>query len=91
MGGATASKDGATYVSVADPFALQHDARLQPDWSSSCSGGSGHISLFDDETQAPWSRARRRLRPVVVGGGDGGLADCDGGPAIGSGGTPGQR
>ena len=88
MGGATASKDGATYVAVSDPFFRQHDARLQPGWSSSCSGGSGQISLFDDETQAP-GPARGVVYDVVVGSGDGGVTACDGGPAV-DGGTPGQ-
>ena len=84
MGGSQASKDGATYVSVADPFALQHDARLQPDWSSSCMGGSGHISLFDDEISGSAPPARAVVYDVVVGAGDGG-ATTDGG--CGEGGT----
>jgi hypothetical protein len=71
MGGAVASKDGATYVAVADPFALQHDARFQPDWSSTCNGGSGHISLYDDESNTP-RPARAVVYDVVVGGGDAG-------------------
>ncbi len=52
MGGAAASKDKATYVSVADPFYRQHDARFQKSWASTCAGrsGGGQISLFDDET-----------------------------------------
>jgi hypothetical protein len=49
MGGASYSKDDATYVTPADPFYRQHDARLQPGWSKAC-GGRGAISLFDDET-----------------------------------------
>ncbi len=71
MGGAQASKDGATYVSVADPFAEQHDARFQPDWSAGCGGGSGHISLFDDESYLP-NPARAVVYDVVVGGPDAG-------------------
>jgi Arylsulfotransferase (ASST) len=78
MGGSPASKDGATYVSVADPFALQHDARLQPDWSSACNGGSGHISLFDDEIVGASLPARAVVYDVVTGAGDGGIA-TDGG------------
>ncbi len=71
MGGSVSKKDGAAFVSVADPFALQHDARLQPDWSPACAGGSGHISLFDDESYS--SRpARAVVYDVVVGAGDGG-------------------
>jgi arylsulfotransferase ASST len=50
MGGATYTKDDATYVPVADPFHRQHDARFQPSWTPTSSGGSGQISLFDDET-----------------------------------------
>jgi hypothetical protein len=77
MGGATASKDGATYVSVADPFALQHDARLQTGWSSTCNGGSGQISLFDDETAGGSKPSRAVLYDVVVGG-DAGVELQDG-------------
>jgi uncharacterized protein YndB with AHSA1/START domain len=86
MGGAVASKDGATYVSVADPFALQHDARFQPDWSPTCSGGSGTITLFDDETYA--SRPARAVAyDVVVGGADGGSAATNGCGDAGTAGT----
>ena len=89
MGGATASLDNATYVSVADPFFRQHDARFQPGWSPSCNGGTGEISLFDDETQKP-GPARSVVYTVVVGGADGGGAtSCDGGAAI-DGGAAGQ-
>lgn len=87
MGGAVASKDGATYVSVADPFAQQHDARFQPDWSPACNGGSGHISMFDDQSYS--SRAARAVvYDVVVGGADGGTSDgCGDGGASGPAGT----
>jgi hypothetical protein len=53
MGGVDTSMDHdhATYVPVEDPFFRQHDARLLPGWNETCSGGSGQISLFDDETQ----------------------------------------
>jgi hypothetical protein len=78
MGGAPASKDGATYVAVPDAFALQHDARFQPDWVATCNGGSGHISLFDDEVPGGPSPARAVVYDVVVGAGDGG-AGADGG------------
>ena len=88
MGGATASLDDAAYVAVSDPFFRQHDARLQPGWSPSCNGGRGQISLFDDETEAS-GPARGVVYDVVVGGSDGGAADCDGGTAV-DGGTPGQ-
>ncbi|HEY1695996.1 MAG TPA: arylsulfotransferase family protein [Polyangiaceae bacterium] len=86
MGGASASKDGATYVSVADPFALQHDARLQPDWSPEC-GGSGQISLFDDEVPGLPAAARAVVYDVAVGAGDGGSLGDGGCPDGGT--TPG--
>ncbi|HEY3816147.1 MAG TPA: aryl-sulfate sulfotransferase [Polyangiaceae bacterium] len=88
MGGATASKDGASYVAVADPFFRQHDARLQPGWSSDCNGGSGQISLFDDESSKP-GPARGVVYDVVVGGADAGAAGCDGGASLDAG-APGQ-
>jgi hypothetical protein len=88
MGGRAASKDNATYVSVADPFFRQHDARLLPGWSSSCNGGSGQVSLFDDESQEP-GPARGVVYDVVVGGEDGGAGGCDGGSVV-DGGTAGQ-
>jgi hypothetical protein len=86
MGGKSYSIDGATYVPVADPFHRQHDARLQPGWTSTCSGagGSGQISVFDDETAEP-GPARAVVYDVNVaapeasdGGvrGDGGSGDC---------------
>jgi|HubBroStandDraft_2_1064218.scaffolds.fasta_scaffold38306_2 hypothetical protein len=76
LGGAEYTKDNATYVTVSDPFYRQHDARLQPGWSASCSGGSGQISMFDDETAAP-GPARAVVYDVSVGAGDGGSAgDC---------------
>jgi hypothetical protein len=78
MGGATYSKDNATYVGVADPFYRQHDARLLPGWNSTCSGGSGQISLFDDETEKP-GPARAMVYDVNVGEREGGAAGCDGG------------
>jgi len=81
MGGATASKDGATYVSVADPFFRQHDARLVKGWQPACHGGSGQVSLFDDET-GEVGPARAVTYDVVVGGGD--SAGCGGGAGGGS-------
>jgi hypothetical protein len=87
MGGPAYTKDNAAYVSVADPFFRQHDARLQPGWSSTCTGGRGQISLFDDETfeSAP---ARAVVYDVVVGGTDGGSSGCDAGEAdVGTPGT----
>jgi arylsulfotransferase ASST len=86
MGGSTYTKDDAGYVAVADPFYRQHDARLQPGWSSACSGGRGQISLFDDQSfeSAP---ARAVVYDVLVGSGDGGTSGCDGGEM--DGGSPG--
>jgi hypothetical protein len=85
MGGVNSSLDNATYVAVADPFFRQHDARLQPGWSPTCNGGSGQISMFDDESQKP-GPARGVVYDVVVGAPDAGGAACD----AGGGGTPGQ-
>jgi hypothetical protein len=79
MGGATYTKDKATYVPVADPFFRQHDARLQPGWSEAC-GGKGQISLFDDHSapvrtiQSPPSRAVVYDVNVGAGGGSCGSA-----------------
>ncbi len=75
LGGSTFTKDGAPYIPVADPFYRQHDARLQPGWST-C--GGGQISVFDDESDEP-GPARAVLYDVVLGlGGDGGApAGCD--------------
>ena len=84
MGGAQASMDGATYVAVADPFALQHDARFQPDWSSTCNGGSGHISLFDDEVPGGSLPARAVVYDVSAGDTDGGCSDAGSGTGTGS-------
>jgi hypothetical protein len=76
MGGAAASKDHAVYVRVPDPFFRQHDARLRPGWSQSCSGWSGQISLFDDQSDHQAS-ARGLVLDVVVGAADGGsTGDC---------------
>ncbi len=75
MGGARYTKDGATYVPVADSFHRQHDARLQPAWKGNCYGGKGQISVFDDETSEDAS-ARAVIYDVEIGAGDGGAADC---------------
>jgi hypothetical protein len=75
MGGATYSKDHATYVPVADPFFRQHDARLQPGWSAACHGGTGQVSVFDDETDKP-APARAALYDVVVGADSGTTGSC---------------
>jgi hypothetical protein len=78
MGGPDASLDNAAYVSVPDAFHQQHDARLLPGWSASCNGGTGQVSVFDDESYEN-GPARGVLYDVVVGGGDAGTAGCDGG------------
>jgi arylsulfotransferase ASST len=76
MGGPSYTKDDAAYVSVDDGgvYHQQHDARLQPGWSPTCSGGNGQISLFDDESNQT-NPARGLVLDVVVGA-DGGVADC---------------
>ena len=84
MGGATATKDKATYVSAADPFFRQHDARLLPGWLPKCNGGTGQISMFDDQSQGP-GPARGVVYDVIVGLGDGG-SPAEGG--CGDGGMP---
>jgi hypothetical protein len=84
MGGSTYTKDQATYVAATEPFFRQHDARLQPGWSSTCYGGSGQVSVFDDETSTS-SPARAVIYDVTVGAGDGG-APVQGGCE--DGGTP---
>jgi arylsulfotransferase ASST len=90
MGGSTYSKDHATYVAVVDPFYRQHDARLQPGWSSACPAAGGQISVFDDESQRA-APARAVVYDVVLGNagvGDGGTSgDCGTLDA----GTPGAR
>ncbi len=76
MGGAAASSlDDATYVPVDDPFTTQHDARLQPGWNETCGGGSGQISVFDDESYTT-NPARGVLYDVNIAGscGDGGAS-----------------
>jgi hypothetical protein len=84
MGGSSASKDSATFVSTskADAFHEQHDARFQSGWSPDCNGGTGQISVFDDESSTDAS-ARGVVYDVVVGGGDAGTEACDGGGAHG--------
>ncbi len=87
MGGAAYTKDGAPYVAVPDPFFRQHDARLLPGWAATCAGGSGQISLFDDETGEP-GPARAVVYDVnVPGDGSGECGAFDGG-ASEDGGAP---
>jgi Arylsulfotransferase (ASST) len=78
MGGYTPSKDNAAYVSVADPFTAQHDAHFHG-WSSRCNGGSGQITLFDDES-GTCSPSRAVVYNVSVGSGS---AACDSGAPAG--------
>jgi hypothetical protein len=78
MGGPSYTKDEATaYVPVNDGgvYHQQHDARLQPGWSPTCSGGNGQISLFDDESNQT-TPARGLVLDVVVGMDGGSIADC---------------
>jgi hypothetical protein len=75
VGGAKGSSyDAPVYVPVDDPFVGQHDARLQPSWKPTCSGGSGQMSLFDDETDTT-NAARAVVYDVIVNDGSG----CAGG------------
>jgi hypothetical protein len=71
-GGSAYNKDGATIVPLKSPFHGQHDARLQPGWSTSC-GGKGQFSVFDDETYSG-AAARAVVYDVTVGGADAGAA-----------------
>jgi hypothetical protein len=86
LGGAPASKDGATHVVASSPFYRQHDARLQPGWAQACNGGTGQVSVFDDEFERP-SPARGVVYDVNVGGGDGGSPPDGGCPAAGPAGS----
>ena len=84
MGGSPYTKDKAVYVAMTDPFHRQHDARFQPSWVSTCSGGKGQISVFDDETDLP-GPARGVVYDVDIALGDGGgTGDCG---ATGDGGS----
>jgi hypothetical protein len=76
MGGSPFTKDNAAFVPVADPFHRQHDARFQSGWTPTCYGGSGPISMFDDESAEPHV-ARAVVYDVHVGPREGGTdADC---------------
>jgi hypothetical protein len=86
MGGKNSSKDNATFITVADPFDQQHDARLVAGWSSTCHGGTGQVSMFDDETTSG-EVARGVVYDVVVGGS--GSACPDGGAFDGGAPAPG--
>jgi hypothetical protein len=77
IGGAAFSKDNAAFVLPADPFYQQHDARLLPGWSETCTGGSGQISVFDDESNET-AAARGVVYDVVLGSPDG-VPFADGG------------
>src|SRR4029077_6421080 len=65
MGGAKFSKDSATYVAVPDPFFRQHDGRLGPGWLPDCHGGTGQISVFDDETSVVRGGSMPGARGVI--------------------------
>jgi len=84
MGGAAYTKDGAARVTTSDPFYRQHDARLLPGWSSTCAGGRGQISVFDDESERP-APARGVIYDVIVGAADGGASGCADGGVPGTG------
>jgi Arylsulfotransferase (ASST) len=84
MGGPNSSKDNAAYVSVPDAFSGQHDARLLPGWCPTCNGGTGQISVFDDEYGTIGRPARGVVYDVVVGSSDGGTDGGRGGGAPGT-------
>jgi hypothetical protein len=84
MGGTPYSIDDATYVAVSDPFVCQHDARLLPGWSATCSGGSGQVSVFDDATGESRS-ARGVVYDVTAGTVDGGTSACGDGGGVDAG------
>lgn len=85
MGGSAYTKDLASYVAVVDSFHRQHDVRFLPGWSADCNGGTGQISMFDDDSYLP-GVARGVVYDVVVGPGDGAPLACDGGTVDGGGG-----
>jgi hypothetical protein len=73
LGGKPHSKDpGTVFVSIPTPkdaFHQQHDARLLKGWAPGCHGGTGQVSVFDDETAPTGSgNARGAVYDVVVGG-----------------------
>jgi hypothetical protein len=84
MGGPNSSKDNAAYVSVLDAFSGQHDARLLPGWAQTRNGGTGQISMFDDEYGTTGRPARGVLYDVVVGSADGGPNGGGDGGALGT-------
>jgi hypothetical protein len=70
MGGAHSSKDAPTFISVGEgeeQFVFQHDARLLPGWSASTHGGTGQISLLDDQFGNDNGHPRAVVYDVVVG------------------------
>lgn len=83
LGGTSASKDHATFVTMTDPFVEAHDGRLIAGWSPTCRGGTGQVSVFDDESTSN-APARAVIYDVVVGNADGG---CD--ASAGDAGAPG--
>jgi Arylsulfotransferase (ASST) len=75
LGGVDESLDNAAYVSVDDPFFEERDVRLLAGWRESCNGGTGQVSVFDDETTTG-AVARGAVYDIVVGGSDGSCADA---------------
>jgi len=70
MGGANSNKDNARFVTVAgQQFLYEHDARLLPGWSASTNGGTGQISLLDDQFGNDNGHPRAVVYDVVVGTG----------------------
>jgi Arylsulfotransferase (ASST) len=87
LGGKPSSKDSPppAYVSFAeqkDSFHGQHDARLMKGWEPGCRGGTGRVSVFDDETAPSGAgNARGAVYNVVVGAT--GETGCTSGPPDG--------
>jgi hypothetical protein len=85
LGGRGTSLDpGTVPVSIAvssDRFHQQHDARLMKGWQSDCHGGTGQLSLFDDESPPMTSNSRGIIYDVVVG--SAGTSGCSGAPPDG--------
>jgi Arylsulfotransferase (ASST) len=73
LGGKPSTKDANTafvsFPDAHDAFHQQHDARLGKGWEPGCHGGTGRVSVFDDETAPTGAgNARGAVYNVLVGG-----------------------
>jgi hypothetical protein len=89
LGGPPHTLDSVTqfvsFANASEAFHGQHDARLITGWEPGCHGGTGQISVFDDETAPSGTgNARGAVYNVVVGGS--GTTGCTG--AVPDGGQP---